>query len=410
MPQAISHFVLDNGLTVIVEQMPHVQSAAFSILTPAGSIYEPDGANGTAAALTDFMLRGAGERDSRELIGALDSLGVQAHEHPGWNFISLTGATLSSRIEPALELYGDILLRPQLPDDQFEAVLSGIEQALLTMEDEPQRQVFVELRKRVYDSPWGRPPEGSLEELDNIDVAGIREHFERHVRPNGTLIGIAGNVDPDHMRQVVQRIFGGWQQRPEPVVARHAPILADEFGHHASTQTHIGLAYPAVPYSHPDYYAAWAAVGVLSGGSSARLFTEVREKRGLCYSVDASLNSLMTEGHVLAYAGTTTERAQETLDVMLEVIRGLGDGIEPDELARCKARAKSSLVMQQESTPSRAGAIARDWFYLQRVQTLDEVRDRIDGLTIESVLDYVTRFPAQPIRGYCVGEKPLKFA
>ncbi len=410
MEQAISNFVLDNGLTLVVERMPHVQSAALAILTPAGAIYETAVVNGTAAALSDYIMRGAGERDSRELIGALDSLGVQANESAGWNFISFTGATLASRIASALELYGDVLLRPRLPEDQFEAVLSGVEQNLLAMEDEPQRQVFVELRRRVYDSPWGRNSDGDLNELDAITHAGIVRHCQQHVRPNGTLIGIAGNVDPAEMYATVQRVFAEWEPQPAPQLVRCKPNLTDEFLHHTATQTHIGLAYPSVPYGHADYYAAWAAIGVLSGGSSSRLFTEVREKRGLCYSVDASHNSLLKEGHVMAYAGTTTDRAQETLDVMLEVIGGLSQGIGEDELARCKARAKSSLVMQQESTPARASAIARDWFYLQRVQTLREVRDTIDSLTVETVLDYVRRYPQAPLRGFCVGERPLRFS
>src|SRR5690606_25044640 len=115
-----------------------------------------------------------------------------------------------------------------------------------------------------------------------------------------------------------------------------------------SNQTHIGLAYDAVPYRDDNYYAAWAAVSVLSGGSSSGLFTEVRERRGLCYSVYATLISLLEEGRVLAYAGTTPERAQETLNVTIDVIRKLADGIEQNELDRCKAGAKSALIMQQE--------------------------------------------------------------
>ncbi|MCA9088043.1 MAG: insulinase family protein [Planctomycetaceae bacterium] len=409
MPQEITHATLDNGLTLIVQPMSHVQSAAFAILTPAGTIYEQPERNGTAAALTDLIMRGAGDRDSQQLIGTLDSLGVQAHEHTGWNFLSFTGATIASRIDSALELYGDVLLRPRLPQDQFSAVMSGIEQNLMALEDEPQRKVFIELRKRVYDSPWSRPSDGSLEELANISYDDICHHFTHNVRPNGTLIGIAGNVDPDNMLAVVERTFGSWKRQPAPEIISQPPQLHGEFLAHPSAQTHIGLAFPAVPYGDPEYYAASAAVSVLSGGSSSRLFTEVREKRGLCYSVDASLSSLKKSGHVLAYAGTTTERAQETLDVMLEVIHGLGRDISEAELARCKARDKSSLVMQQESTPSRASAIARDWFYLERVQSLQEIRQKIDALQVEDLVTYLERHPAEPLAGFCVGERSLNF-
>ena len=135
-------------------------------------------------------------------------------------------------------------------------------------------------------------------------------------------------------------------------------------------------------------------IGVLSGGMSARLFTEVRERRALCYAVSAVLNSLPSEGRVLCYAGTTVERAQETLDVTLAEMVRLGEGIELSELERCQARAKSSLIMQQESTIARAASLARDWFHLGRITTLEEVRSRIEALNVETVLEYIHAHPA----------------
>ena len=178
--------------------------------------------------------------------------------------------------------------------------------------------------------------------------------------------------------------------------------------HHESAQTHIGIAYDSISYSHPDYLTAWAAISILSGGSSSRLFTEVREKRGLCYSVYATLNSLLDEGRVFAYAGTTTERAQETLDVMLAEIQKLAEGIDDEELRRCKARTKSSLIMQQESTASRAGSIARDWFHLQRVKTLDEIHTEVEELTVERIIDFLNRNPLQGVTVLTIGAEPLE--
>src|SRR5262249_31387105 len=139
-----------------------------------------------------------------------------------------------------------------------------------------------------------------------------------------------------------------------------------------TTQTQIGIAYPSVPIGHPDYYAALGAVNVLSGGMSARLFTEVREKRGLCYAVWATYQTLRDRASVLCYAGTTNERAQETLDVMLGELKRLQEGIEKEEVERVQAGLKSSLIMQEESTSARAGTLASDWYYLGRVRTFDE--------------------------------------
>ena len=120
------------------------------------------------------------------------------------------------------------------------------------------------------------------------------------------------------------------------------------------------------------------------------------------------LNSLPHHARVLAYAGTTAERAQETLDVTLSEIQRLAEGIEPGELERCQARAKSALIMEQESTISRAGSVARDWFHLGRVTTLDEVRGKIESLTVDTVLEYIHAHPARDFTVVTIGPEPLE--
>ena len=406
--QPIPIFEFPNGLTLLVEEMPHVQSASFCIMTPAGAIHEPDGQNGTAAALCDMMTRGSGQRNSREISNALDLLGVQYSENVGWNFLSFSGATLAENLSATLPIYGEILQRPLFPEDQFDAVMSGIEQNLLAEEDEPQRKALTELRRFCYGSPWNRPTEGTLAELERISLSSVQAYYDRVIRPNGTLIGVAGNVRAAEIRDIVAEAFGGWKPMTEPPLVPKPATCGQHHFAHKSTQTHIGLAWNAVPYGHADYYAAWAAVSILSGGSSSRLFTEVREKRGLCYSVYASLHSLLTEGRVLAYAGSLTERAQETLDVMISEMRNLHLGITESELSRCRARAKSSLVMQQESTGARAAALARDWFHLKKVNTLADISAAVNSVTIEQVVDYVCRFPARDFTIVTIGEHELK--
>ena len=398
---------LDNGLVVLVQPMHDVQSASFVVMAPAGSTHEPVGANGTAAALSDLIMRGAGGRDSRELASALDQLGVQRSETVGWHFVSFCGATLADNLPASLDIYADVVLRPSLPADELPAVMSGVEQGLLALEDEPQRKALIELRRRCYDAPWGLPTEGQLEDLPNITHQTVVDQYERCFRPNGTIIGVAGNVDPERVVEQVDGLLGGWAPRDAACVVRGSRGSRIDHIPHDSQQTQIALAYDAPPYSHPDYYTAWAAVSVLSGGSSSRLFTEVRENRGLCYAVYATLNSLLTEGRVFCYAGTTRKRAQETLDVTLQEIRRLGEGVLEDELARCKARAKSTLIMQQESTSARAGALARDWFHLGRVVSLDEVRKKIDDLTVSRVNEYTRTHPPKDVAVLTIGADPL---
>lgn len=406
--QIIETYTLPNGLTLVVEPMPAVQSAAFALMVPSGSIYDPPGKNGNAAVLCDLLVRGAGERDSKALASALDNLGVQRNESVGTAHLTLSGATLADNLEAALRIYADIVRRPHLPHDQFSAAKAGVEQTLLALEDEPRQKIIQELRRRCYDAPWGWPNDGDLDQLDNITPQSVREQFERCFRPDETVLGIAGNIDPRRLRDLVEELFGDWPRKEAPELHTGPHLPAIDHIEHDSTQVHIGVAYRAVPYRHEDYYAAWAAVSILSGGMSSRLFTEVREKRGLCYSVYASLNSLKDDARVLCYAGTTAERAQETLDVVLAELVRLGEGIGEDELDRCKARAKSSLIMQQESTMARSSSIARDWYHLGRVNTLDEVHGRIEALTTQSVLDYVHAYPARDFTVLTIGPQALE--
>ena len=161
-------------------------------------------------------------------------------------------------------------------------------------------------------------------------------------------------------------------------------------------------------YRDPDSLQATAALAVLGGGSSSRLFTEVREKRGLCYSVSAGYQTQRDIAAAMAYSGTTADRAQETLDVMVHEIATLPGTITEDELARVKARAKSSLVMQQESTAARAGAMARQWFHLGRIRTLAEDLQRLDELSVESIENWLAKNPLEEITSVFLGRDPLE--
>ncbi len=149
-------------------------------------------------------------------------------------------------------------------------------------------------------------------------------------------------------------------------------------------------------------------MGVLSGGMSARLFTEVREKRGLCYSVHASYHTLLDRGAVFCYAGTSAERAQETLDVTMGELVRLRAGIEDHELARLKARIKSALIMQQESSSARSSSLARDWYHLGRARTLDEVGGLIDALTCASINAYLAEHPPRDFTVVTLGPGALE--
>jgi predicted Zn-dependent peptidase len=203
-------------------------------------------------------------------------------------------------------------------------------------------------------------------------------------------------------------LFSDWEPGDAHPIAEAPHARRHEHLPYESNQTQIGVSYPSVPYRDPDYFQAWGAVGVLSGGMSARLFTEVRERRGLCYSVYATYHTLLDRAGVFCYAGTSADRAQETLDVLVGELTRLARGVEAHELDRLKARIKSALIMQQESSSARSSAIARDSYHLGRVRTLDELGQLVDGLTCQSINAYLAEHPPGDFTVVTLGRRKLE--
>jgi predicted Zn-dependent peptidase len=408
LEQSIFSHVYPNGLVLVAEEMQSLESAAFTFRVPAGCIYEPADRGGLAGLTCEMALRGAGPRDNRQFINDLDNLGVERGESVSDAHTNYSGATLAKSLLPTLAIYADLLERPHMPDDQLESGRLIALQELSAVEDEPAQKVMLELRRRHYPDPWGRPSQGSEQGLTNSSMDEIRAFFSRHYRPDGTILGIAGRFDWPRLRDAVGELLAGWKAAPqaEPKEAPLGPRVAHL--EHESNQTQIGVAYSSAAYRDADYFQAWGSVGVLSGGMSSRLFTEVREKRGLCYSVYASHHSLKDRGAVMCYAGTTAERAQETLDVMLGELRRLGDGVLREELDRLKARIKSALIMQQESSSSRSAALARDWYYLGRVRTLDEIGRLVDELSCDTINAYLADHRPQDFTIVTLGPQALE--
>lgn len=408
MPQQIHHHTFANGLTLLAERMDHVRSAALNFLVPAGCIHDPPDQLGLASILSEMITRGAGERDSRALSLALDSLGVDRDESVGQLHQRFWGATLASNIPATLELYADILRRPHLPPGELDAVKALALQDLQSLADDPKSMVMVELRRRYWPLPLGRDRRGTPQCIKRINAKLVRIHFEASFGPRGTILSVAGNIDWPRLRDQVERLFGDWEN-PAPPPPTLKKALGGR-GHIAkdTTQTQIAVAFPSVPFGHPEYYAAQGAVQVLSGGMGARLFTEVREKRGLCYAVWASYQTFKDRACVLAYAGTTNERAQETLDVTLAELRRLADGVSEEEVERVRAGLKSAVIMQEESTSARAGALASDWYFLGRVRPIEEIQAAIDSLQPDAIVAHVKKHPPRDMTVVTLGPKPLK--
>ncbi len=407
MGQQVYQHTFRNGLVLLAERMEHVRSAAFNLLVPAGCANDLAGKTGVSSVLADMITRGAGDRDSMELSLALDGLGVDRDESVGINNMRFWGSTLARNVPAALDIYADILLRPRLPEDELEPVQALSIQDIQSLEDAPQQKVMVELRRRYYPAPLNKDRRGTIADIESLSLNDVRDYHSRHFRPNATIISVAGNIEWEPLKDQIERLFGSWE--PSMIPDQKAAPDSPQSSHlpKDTAQTHIAIAYPSVPIGHADYYVARAAEGVLSGGMSARLFTEVREKRGLCYSVGVRHETFRDRGTIVGYAGTGAERAQQTLDVTMAELVKLKDGVTEDEIVRVKAGLKSSLIMQEESTSSRAGSIASDWYHLGRVRSFDEVQAAIDGLTPTAVVEHLARFPVRNVTLVTLGPKQL---
>jgi len=397
-----------NGLVLVAQAMDWLESAAFTLAVPAGCVDDPGNRGGLASFTCEMAIRGAGERDSRRFVEDLDNLGVERSESVVNDHTKYSGATLAANLPAALAIYADVLRRPRMPAEQLEAGRQTMLQELRAVEDEPAQKAMIELHRRFYPAPWGRPSQGDLAGIESTAIEDVRRFFAEHYHPNGTIVGIAGRFDWEAIRGLVGELLGDWEPQKAPEIVEIPATNRRAHIPHDSQQTQIGIAYASVPYRDPDYYRAWGGVGVLSGGMSARLFTEVRERRGLCYSVYATYHTLRDRGGVFCYAGTSAERSQETLDVVLGELRRLAQGVEPHELDRLKARMKSALIMQQESSSARSAAITRDWYHLGEVRTLEEVSRRVDALTCESINAYLAEHPPRDFTIVTLGPRELE--
>jgi predicted Zn-dependent peptidase len=397
-----------NGLTLLAEQMPGMQSAAMTFLVPAGASTDPVDRSGSATVLSDLVLRGAGERDSRALTDYLDSLGLQRSSTVGVHHSRFGCAALAGKVMNGLEVYADIVRRPHLPESGFDAARDLALQALAGVDDEPRQKLMIKLREWHLPSPYGRNTMGQKDHLEKLTVELARADHARRYHAKDAILSVAGNIEFDELKDEVERNFGDWNGQAEAPVEILPPPGNYHHEQQKSEQTHIGIAYPSVTETDPDYYTVRLAIEVLSGGMSGRLFTEVREKRGLCYSVWAGYSSLKGQGSILGYAGTSNDRAQATLDCFVGELHRLEQGVSEAELDRAKTGLKASTIMQGESTSARAGAIAHDFFIRGRIRTLDEIKDAIDGVTVDKVNAYLKTHKPGPFTIVTVGPKELK--
>ncbi|MFZ4574287.1 MAG: M16 family metallopeptidase [Phycisphaerales bacterium] len=402
---------LSCGTPLIAERMSGVRSASLTWLLPTGCARDPAEKQGLAAMWGEIILRGAGSRSSREHADALDRLGVVRATEPRVFTLRLGATMLGERMHEALPLLSDMVLAPRMEESAVEPCRDLAMQALASVADDPQERASLAARERHHPQPLCRSGLGTEEGLEAISGDDLRQEWARHARPGGSIIAAAGAVDVDALEGRLNELFSSWQgASPEPEIG---PPAARGYGHieDPSNQVQVLLLEDAPPEPHPDSLLEKVVVMVLSGGMSGRLFTEVREKRGLCYSVSAGYGGDRDYGVLSAYVGTTPERAQESLDVLHAELRRITTpegAITPEEFSRAVVGMKSGLIFSGESTSARAASLAADYRRLGRSRSLDELAGEIDRLSLDRVNEYLSRRKPGRVTIQTLGPAALK--
>ena len=407
LPPNYFYHRLSNGLEMVGQYMPSLNSITLGFQLEAAVIHEPEEKQGLAHLFEYMLFQGTKQKDARALNEAFESLGVRKGASTGWETARIMAQMVNTKFDATLPLIHEILLTPTFPRDDLEQMRSIVLQEIRRRDDEPMSRIFDLARANFYrGTALARLSLGTTESVQTVQKQDLRNFWKTRYQPNNVLFAIAGKFDWEHVVERVQQLFGDWSGQA-PLSPEQSPVPAPGIAleHQEGKQEHLGLMFPFPYYTDPDYYAALVISEILGGGMASRLFVEVREKRGLVYGVSAGLAGNRRIGAMRIYAGTTPEQGHECLEVIVNELRKLEqEGITADELARAKVQLKSENVMRGEGSGSRMGALTHSWWYERKLRTIQEVKAAIDAVTEEQALAVLRRFsPLNPLTVAAIG-------
>ena len=407
LPPNYFYHQLPNGMEMVGQYMPSLSSITLGFQLDAAVINEPEDKAGLAHLFEYMLFQGTKQKDARALNEAFESLGVRKGASTAWEWTRVLAQMVNTKFDATLPLMHEILLTPTFPQNELEQMRSIILQEIRRRDDEPMSRIFDLARASFFKgSAFARLSLGTTESVQKLQRRDLRDFWQARYHPNDVIFSIAGKFDWDHVVEQVQSLFGDWSGQADPSPTQHpAPTSDIVLEHQEGKQEHLGLMSPFPHYTDPDYYAAQVISEVLGGNMASRLFVEVREKRGLVYGVSAGLLSNKYVGALRIYAGTTPEQGHECLEVIVNELRKLEqDGITTDELDRAKVQLMSENVMRGEGSGARMGALATSWKYEHKLRTIQEVKEAIDAVTKEQVLNVLHRFsPLNPLTVAAIG-------
>jgi predicted Zn-dependent peptidase len=399
------------GLKVLVEPMPGLKSVGVSWQFDAGTSAEPTKLAGLASVISEMLLRGGGERDSKRFADDLDRIGATRSVDCAGRTMHIRSAALGDKLSDVLPMITDIVLRPRFDLSTLEPSKELALQGLESLEDDPRERASIQASTLHFPAPYNRSTYGSEAGINAITIEDVNSFWQSRALPSSSVIAIAGDVDPDQVATQMNELTAGWRDRQLSVADAGEPKRGASHIDDDSNQVQILLLADAPPESNERAaLLTKVAVNVLSGGMSGRLFTKVREERGLCYTVSSSYRGDDKFGVLTAYVGTTPERAQESLDVLTEEMHRIctpKGRITEAEFHRAKAGMKSGVVFHSESSSGRASGLTGDMRRLGRARSLDEILRNLESVTIDEVNAYLAGFEIRGVTLQTLGPKEL---
>jgi predicted Zn-dependent peptidase len=386
--------VLANGLPVVTEPMPHVRTVSLGVWIDAGSRYEDARSMGVSHFIEHALFKGTTTRSALAIAQEMDALGGHLNAFTDREHTCFYLRVLSDHLEPALDVLADMVLNPALEPAAMERERQVILEEISSYEDAPDDLVHDVFAAALWPGhPLGWPVAGTAESVGGLGPADLRAFMEARYRPAVALVAAAGQLEHEHIAALVERALGTWNGAARPAaLTTPAPRRASAFRAKDIEQVHLCLGAPALPQAHPDRYAMAVLETALGGGMSSRLFQEIREERGLAYSISAYHAPYRDTGAFVVYAATNPESCTDVVRLTARILGEARRGLPPDDIARAKASLKGGLMLDLETPGSRMSKLARSEQYFGRQFTLDEILadvDRVTGADVRRVAETV---------------------
>lgn len=396
---------LDNGLTVISHHMAHVETVALGVWAGAGARDETPAENGLAHLLEHMAFKGTPTRSAFEIAAGIEAAGGDMNASTSMEKTAYYARVLRDDWRLALDVMSDIVIRPLFQPDDLVLEQGVILQEIAAAQDTPDDLVFDMAQSTAWPGhPLGRDILGTPATVKSFFADNLRRYRERHYTAGRMVVAAAGKMEHAELVEAAAGCLGGLLAGEPPERTTPDFVGGTAMARRPLDQVHQVLAFPVMGYHHEDIYATHLMASILGGGMSSRLFQEVRERRGLCYSTFAYVSAFADTGMLQVYAATAPDSAAEFVAVAADILQSLSASVSASELDRAKAQLKASLVMSLESPSARADQIARQYLTYGRVPDIAETLAKVDAVSEADISRLATStFSAARISHAAVG-------